>query len=222
MTNPVLYYFAARGRAELIRLILAEAGVVYQEHPIGHGTPPVNGLPTDFAELKKLPLLPFGAVPVWQEPDGFVLAQSAAIAGYLGRKHGLYGNGPRQAAQCDQMLGAYDDVRTEFRKLYAVASEGRPALRSQLVNEILPRWFGCLDRIVRANRDGVGFVVGEAVSVADLALWYLIESAQDNGFGAAVEAYPTLVAFAKRIAARPRLAAYLTSPLRPVFAPLPS
>jgi len=221
MNHPVLYYFAARGRAELIRLVLAEAEVAYDEHPIGHGTPPVNGLPTDFKELKKLSLLPFGAVPVWQEPDGFVLAQSLAIAGYLGRKHGLFGNGAREAAQCDQMLGAFDDVRAELRKLHTASADGRPAVRDQLVTEVLPRWFGYLDRLLRANRAGAAFVVGDAVSVADLALWYLVESAQDNGFGSAVEAYPALVAFAKRLAARPRLAAYLASPRRPPLVLLP-
>ena len=80
MPKPTLVYFAARGRAELIRLVLAEAGVDYQEHHVGHGTPPVQGRPTDFDTLKATPLLPFGAVPVWEEPDGFVLAQSGAIA----------------------------------------------------------------------------------------------------------------------------------------------
>src|SRR5512133_1020972 len=116
MSKPTLIYFAARGRAELIRLVLAEAGADYQEHPIGRGTPPANGRPTDFQTLRATPLLPFGAVPVWEEPDGFVLAQSAAIANHVARAHGLQGRTEREAAQCEQMLGAYEDVRAELRK----------------------------------------------------------------------------------------------------------
>ena len=58
--------------------------------------------------------------------------------------------------------------------------------------------------------------------MADLALWYLIELCRDNGFGAAVAAYPALVAFAERVASRPRLAAYLKSPARHPFVPLPT
>ncbi len=221
MHKPTLVYFAARGRAELIRLVLAEAGVDYVEHPVGRGTPPVDGRPTDLEALKATPQLPFGAVPVWEEPDGFVLAQSAAIASHLARLHGLQGKTPREAAQCDQMLGAYDDVRAELRKLAVVGPEGRPAQREQLATQFLPRWFGYFDRLLRANRGGAGGLVGESPTVADLALWYLIESCQDNGFGGAVAAYPALVAFAARIGQRPGIAAYVKSPRRPPFVPLP-
>ncbi|MBK9517938.1 MAG: glutathione S-transferase [Anaeromyxobacter sp.] len=221
MSKPLLTYFPSRGRAELIRLVLAEAGVAYQEHPIGQGTPPRDGRPTDFQALKATPHLPFGAAPVWEEPDGFVLAQSAAIASHLARTHGLQGKTLREAAQCDQMLGAFDDVRAELRKLATVAPEERAALRQQLATQFLPRWFGYLDRQLQANRGGAGGLVGDTTTVADLALWYLIELCQDNGFGAAVAAYPTLVAFAGRMIARPRLAAWVASPARHPFAPLP-
>jgi glutathione S-transferase len=221
MSKPTLFYFAARGRAELIRLVLAEAGVEYQEHPIGRGTPPLNGRPTDFQALKATPLLPFGAAPIWEEPDGFVLAQSGAIASHLARVHGLLGKTQRQAAQCDQMLGAFDDVRAELRKLAVVAPAERPAQREQLASEFLPRWFGHFDRLLRANRGGADGLVGESVTVADLALWYLIELCRDNGFGGAVAAYPALVAFAARVGQRPRIAAYLESPGRHPFVPLP-
>jgi glutathione S-transferase len=222
MAKPTLIYFAARGRAELIRLVLAEAGVDYQEHPIGKGTPPLDGRPTDFDALKATPLLPFGAAPVWEEPDGFRLAQSAAIANHLARTHGLAGKGPREAAQCEQMLGAFDDVRTELRKLATVAPGERAAQRQHLAAQFLPRWFGYFDRLLRANRGGSGVLVGESLTVADLALWYLIELCQDNGFGAAVAAYPALSAFAGRVAQRPRLAEYLRSPRRHPLVPFPT
>jgi glutathione S-transferase len=221
MSRPTLAYFAARGRAELIRLVLAEAGVDYQEHPVGHGTPPLNGRPTDFQALKATPWLPFGAVPIWEEPDGFLLAQSAAIASHLARAHQLLGTTPREAAQCEQMIGAYDDVRAELRKVATVAPEGRAAQRAQLEKELLPRWFGYFDRLLRANRGGTGWLVGESFTVADLALWYLAESCQDNGFGAALAAYPALAAHAERVAKRPRIAEYLASPRRHPFVPLP-
>jgi len=221
MTKPTLIYFAGRGRAELIRLVLAEAAVEYQEHVIGNGTPPSNGRPTDFQTLKATGTLPFDAVPVWEEPDGFRLAQSAAIASYLARGHGLYPKTDREAARCDQAIGACDDVRLEMRKLVAAAPAERAALREELATKTLPRWLGDIDRMLKANRDGTGFVVGDAVSIADLALWYLLELIQDNGFGATVARFPPLVAFADRIGQRPRIAAYLTSGRRHPFVPLP-
>jgi glutathione S-transferase len=222
MPKPTLFYFPARGRAELIRLVLAEAGVDWQEHPLGKDTPPREGRPTDFAQLKASGLLPFEAVPVWEEPDGFLLAQSQAIALHLARTHGLVGKTPREQAQVDQALGAWDDVRLELRKLVTAAPEKRPALRAELAATTLPRWLGYLDRLLRSNRGGAGFFVGEGLTLADLALWYLLEMIRDNGFGATTDRFPALAAFEARIAARPRIAAYVKSARRPPFAPLPT
>ena len=222
MSKPTLIYFAGRGRAEVIRLVLAEAGVEYREHVVGKGTAPVDGRPTDFAALKATGALPFEALPVWEEPDGFRLAQSAAIANHLARAHGLRGGSPVEEARCDEALGAVDDVRLELRKLYAVPAEQRAALRAELLAATLPRWLGHLDRLLARNGGGRGFIAGASLTVADLALWYLLEMIRDNGFGAALDCHPALVAHVERIASRPRLAAYLTGGRRPPFTPLPA
>jgi glutathione S-transferase len=222
MSRPTLIYFAGRGRAELIRLVLAEAGVDYQEHVVGKGTPPANGRPTDFAALKATGDLPFEALPVWEEPGGFRLAQSLAIACHIARAHGLVGRTPVEVARCDEWLGAVDDVRAQLRRLATAPAEERAALRTELRTSTLPRWLGYLDRKLRTNDEGRGFAVGAGVTIADLALWYLLELIRDNHFGEALERYPALVAYAQRIASRPRIAAWIASPRRPPFAPLPS
>ena len=220
MKKPTLIYFKARGRAEVIRLVLAEAGVDYDEHPIGKDLPPWNGKPTEFQALKDSGLLPFQAAPVWEDADGFRLAQSQAIARYVAASHGMGGKTPREQAQIDQMLGAVDDVRMEVRRLVSEPDK-RPAIVAELTSTFLPKWMGFLDRTLAANRDGTGFVVGESITVADLSLYYLLELLRDNGFGAPIDAFPRLVAFARRIAERPGIAKYLASPARPAFIPLP-
>lgn len=63
MPKPTLLYSPARGRAEVIRLVLAEAGVDYDGHHVGKGTPPAGGRATDLADLKASGVLAFGAVP---------------------------------------------------------------------------------------------------------------------------------------------------------------
>jgi glutathione S-transferase len=221
MSLPTLVYFPARGRAELIRIVLAEIGEEYREHPVGKGTPPRDGRPTDLAALAASGDLPFGAVPVWEEPGGLRLVQSAAIAAHLARRHGLAGASPLEAARCDELLGAVEDVRGELRKLFTAAPEQRAAVRADLLAAVLPRWLGDLERFLRPSLEATGFAVGRDLTVADLALWYLLEMIKDNGFGAALEGCPLLRAFFDRIAARPRLAAYLASPTRPAFTPLP-
>jgi glutathione S-transferase len=222
MPKPTLLYFPARGRAEVIRLVLAEAGVDYDEHHVGKGTPPAGGRATDLADLKASGVLAFGAVPAWEEPGGFRLVQSAAIANHLARRHGLRGATPIEQARCDELLGAVDDVRTELRKVYTCPADQRGAVRAELQATTLPRWLGDLERHLAPSLAAGGFSVGSALTVGDLALWYLLEMVQDNGFGEALARCPQLTALFARVAARPRIAAYLASPRRPAFTPLPA
>jgi glutathione S-transferase len=56
------------------------------------------------------------------------------------------------------------------------------------------------------------------VTAGDLALWYPIEMARDNGLDGPLADCPRLNAWFERVAARPKIAAYLKSPKRfPVF-----
>jgi len=220
--RPTLVYFGSRGRAEVIRLVLAEAGVDWQEHHVGRGTPPSAGRPTDLGELAASGDLPFAAVPVWEEPGGFRLAQSAAIANHIARAHGLRGRDALEEARCDELLGAVEDVRAELRKIAAAAPERRAAVREELAKVVLPRWLGFLERFLVRNGGGKGWAVGRDLTVADLALWYVLELVRDNGLGASLPDHPALGAFADRVASRPRIAAYLASPRRPRFVPLPT
>jgi len=208
MAQPKLVYFATRGRAEVIRLACAEAGLQYEEENFD----PKEG----FAALEASGRLPFQAVPVWEE-EGLRLAQSYAILNHVGRTHGLRGNNAREEALIDQALGAVEDVRTELRRLIAAPPEKRPEVRKELLETTLPKWFGMLEKLLGAN----AFVLGDRITVADLALWYLIEMAKDNGFGASLSACPKLQAFFERVAARPKIAAYQKSPRRHGLTKLP-
>jgi glutathione S-transferase len=220
MARPTLVYFAARGRAEVIRLVLAEAGVEYDEHLVAQDTPPANGRPTDFAALKATGDLPFGAVPVWEEPGGFRLSQSQAIACHLARAHGLEGKGPAEKARIDEVLGGVEDLRGELRKLFLVAPGERAALRAELAASTLPRWLGYFERPLGRNGGG-DWAVGSSLSVADLSLFYVLEMIRDNGL-VALDRFPRLAALFEKVASRPRIAAYLASPGRPKFTPLPA
>src|SRR3954470_7538814 len=115
MTLPTLTYFSSRGRAELIRLVCAEAGVAFEEKGLGvyH---PVDKTPA-FNALKATGTLPFDAVPIWDEADGFRLAQSDAIVRHLAREHGLYGRSAREAARCDMIFSSVDETRLAIRAI---------------------------------------------------------------------------------------------------------
>jgi glutathione S-transferase len=208
MTLPTLTYFSSRGRAEIIRLVCAEAGIAYEEKSLGvyH---PVDKTP-EFLALKQTGVLPFGAVPLWEEPGGFRLAQSDAIVRHLARTHGLYGRDAREAARCDMIFAGADDVRLEVRRLIGTAPEQRAALRDELRTSILPRWLGYFEQLL----GDASFIVGDAPSFADVAMFLMLENIRDNGLGAAYDGCPRLAAHGERMAARRGIAAYLASPKR--------
>ncbi|MEO5729800.1 MAG: glutathione S-transferase family protein, partial [Byssovorax sp.] len=192
MTLPTLTYFSSRGRAELIRLVCAEAGLAYEEKSLGvyH---PVDRTPA-FNELKATGTLPFDAAPIWDEADGFRLAQSDAIVRHIARQHGLYGRDAREAARCDMIFAGVDEARMASRAIVTAEPAKRAEVRDELVQTTLPRWLGHFEKILAANGDGRGFVVGEASSFADVSLFLLFENIQDNGLGAAYARAPGLAA----------------------------
>src|SRR5689334_13569836 len=93
----VLTYFPGRGRAELSRLILAEAGIQYTDNRVG-----------DISELKKSGILPFGQFPIL-EHNGVILAQSISIARYPARLAHPYGKTELDGAKIDMMVDGVSD-----------------------------------------------------------------------------------------------------------------
>jgi glutathione S-transferase len=209
--KPTLIYFASRGRAEALRVILAEAGVDWDEHPIGRGTPPgPDGRPTDIPALQATGTMPFDAFPVYEEPDGFRLAQTLAIASYLGRTHNLHGSTPKEQALVEQMLLAIEtDVRPEFRKILIAEPDKRAAVLEEYKTKIQPRWLGLVERNVKGP-----FTLGDKLTVADLVLFYFLETQIDNKLDGALVKLPKLSALYEKVGARPNLAAYRKSSRR--------
>merc|ERR1712038_626196 len=92
-----LIYFDMQGRAEFSRLLLAQAGVQYEDKRISQ------------AEWEKLkPTMPFAELPAL-EVDGQTIVQSLAIARFIAKKHGLAGNGDMEAAKADMIVDGCSD-----------------------------------------------------------------------------------------------------------------
>jgi glutathione S-transferase len=212
MSLPILTYFSSRGRAEMIRLVCAEADIPYEERLLGQYD--ATQKMAAFEALKATGKLPFGAVPLWEEPSGLVLAQSDAIVRHLARTKGLYGRNAIEAARCDMIFAGVDDVRTEVRRMVTTEPDKRPALRASLAGSILPRWVRHFEKLLVANGGGEGFIVGERMSFADISLFLLFENLKDNGFAGAYAAAPKLAAHGARIEARPGIARFVASPSR--------
>jgi len=186
-SKPILTYFNGRGRAEPARLILAEAGVEYED--IRVSSP---------AELKASGKLPFGQLPLL-EINGVVFSQSMTIARYLAKKHGLYGHNDEEAAIADMVVDGFGDLMGAKNK--AQTDEDKQKFASQT----LPTWLGFFENILKHH--GGEYFAG-VFTYADLIALEVFGHAIQN-HADAWNAHPLLAAHHQRISSRPKVAAWI-------------
>jgi len=96
------YFDFHGGRGEPARLALSIGGIPFEDDRVA---------PSDWQRRK--PDTPFGALPVL-EVDGQTLAQSNAINRYVGTLTDLYPSDAWQAALCDEVMEAVEDINTKL------------------------------------------------------------------------------------------------------------
>lgn len=120
-------------------------------------------------------LAPFGALPI-MEVDGQILSQTQALATFAGKLSNLYPEDPWLAAKVDEAINGCTDVtgtvgatmriEDEDEKLEARAKLMEPEGRLTL-------HLGGINKLLEANGSN-GATVGDALTVADLAIWRLV------------------------------------------------
>lgn len=222
-----LYYWPMiPGRGELVRLVLEQAGAPYVD--VARCTEEEGGgmqalLP--FVHGKG-PGQPAFAPPILVEGD-MVLAQTAAICAYLGERHGLAPDDPRRRAQTLQLQLTVNDVVDEAHDTHHPISaalyyeDQKDAAREaaqHFVRERLSLFLPYFEKVL--ERNGATWLVGDAVTYADLSLFQLLEGLQyafPRGFAEVAESTPSLLALRERVRGLPRIAAYLASERRMGF-----
>jgi glutathione S-transferase len=202
VTAPQLTYFEIRGRAEPIRLLLEEAGVVYDDVQISQDEWP-----------KRKPSMPFGQVPMYREGD-LELVQSHAILRHLARKHGLDGRDERQRVRCDIAIEAFRDIGDRMGAVFGALGSNRADHQKAFVEDELPERLAALERFYDSNPAGPPFWVGEALTVADILAFNFIEGFE-AAFPDSLRSTPHLREFSQQFAGRPRIQAYFQSDRRP-------
>merc|ERR1712137_1501744 len=91
MSVPRVTYFGIRGRAEPARLILAYAGVEFEDERLTF---------EQFGQMKAEGKFQLGQVPTYKDDD-VEIPQSMAIVRHLGRKYNLYGSNLSEQARVD-------------------------------------------------------------------------------------------------------------------------
>jgi glutathione S-transferase len=203
MTGYKLTYFNGRGRAEIVRLVFAAAGVAYEDIRLERA---------DWPAIK--PTTPFGQVPML-EFDGIKLCQSNAIARYLARKFHLAGKTDEDQARADMIMDCFEDTMKPVMTFFFETDETRKeTLKKKALEEQLPTSLAGLEALLKANHGGDGFFVGTELTWADLGFIGLVGWLSMAGADAQLAKYPKLVALRERVEKVPKVAAWLAK--RPV------
>jgi glutathione S-transferase len=202
MVHYKLTYFNARSRAELIRLLFALADVEYEDVRVEAVSP----------ELKSR--TPFGQLPIL-EFDGKTYCQSYAIGRYLARKFNLAGKTDLDQLQADMIVDCIEDGVKPFIAAFWLEDEAKKAeLLKKYSEEQLPAAYANLEKILKSNKGGDGYFVGDSLTWADLSFQVFTGWAKPGGNEALLDKYPKLKALAKRVESVPKVAAWIAK--RPV------
>ena len=222
-----LYYWPTiQGRGELVRLTLEDTGAPYVDvarvpAAKGGGMPALRKL----ARASKKQIEPF-ALPVLRSGD-LLIAQTANILLYLAPRHGLVPDDEASRFGAHQLQLTISDLLAEAHDTHHPVATGlyyedqRPeALRrtTAFVAERIPKFLGYFERILK-NGDATHLLSG-AHSYVDLSMFQAMEGlhyAFPKAMARIAPTVPLLRALRRRVAKRPRLAAYLRSRRRIAF-----
>ncbi|KXZ51896.1 hypothetical protein GPECTOR_11g33 [Gonium pectorale] len=227
---PVLQYYPCRGRAEPIRnmLVLSYVGQPWFEPPLESIRKIQSIMRREFdgypfrrgRGLSRLPRFIDGA---HGEVD---LVQSGAILRHLGRTYDLYGKDLVQAGRVDMLLDAAAELRAKLRELVVDAGLAESACvaygESVLAGEEVLRGSGMQGPglasleypLARQRYSSSGWLVGEAPSLADFAVFDLVDLHLGLFPDLVGGRFPALAAHHAKVAALPGVAEYLASDSR--------
>lgn len=189
MSQYKLTYFNGRGRAEIIRLVLAQAGIEYTDHRIAG---------EEWPALK--PTTPFGCLPTL-ETEGKVLGGSVVIAYYLARKHGLAGETELENAEIGGILDAHGDVMMKFMQMHFEKDDARKPEMKKKYEEACEKTFAILENKVSAD----GWLYGSKVTIIDLAFF----NSADHIPEGMLDKFPKLKGVIEKVGALPNIAKWV-------------
>lgn len=153
-----LIYTEDRGKADLIKLLLAYSKQPYEDFKIK---------PAEFNYYKSF--MPFEQVPVLIIDDKIRIAQMTTIARFLAKKFSLVGSSDVESTLCDMVV---EQIR-ECSDLAALVvqetdSNKKKVLGQKYLNEVLPKTLSEFEKMLNLN--GSSCIVGNQLTWADLAL----------------------------------------------------
>ncbi len=222
MRYELYYWPGIQGRGEFVRLVLEDAGAEYVDVARESG-----GMKKMMAALERGlgGVRPFA--PPFLRAGKIVLAQTANITRWLGEhlalapasEHGRLAAATITTTIADLVAEVHDThhpitVEEAYETQKTAAKQRAEAFRTQRI----PKFLGWLEDTLRDN--GGKVLAGKAVSHADLSAFQVVvglEYAFPRTMMKQAKKLRRLYALRDRVAARPRLAAYLASERRLPF-----
>jgi glutathione S-transferase len=224
MRYELYYWPSIQGRGEFVRLALEEAGADYVDiarRPGKRGVPAMMRL----LEGKGIDRPPYA--PPFLKAGKLVIAQTAMILHYLGPRLGL---APRREADrlwlhqlqltiTDLVVQIHDTHHPISSALY-YEDQRREAKRrtAEFWRHRLPKFLGYFENVL--ERSGGPYLLGRKRSYVDLSLFQIVAGLY-YAFPKRMKRFerkvPLLIALRDRVAARPRIKAYLQSDRRIAF-----
>ena len=195
MSSYKLTYFNARGRAELTRLILAQAGVEYTDERLNYEE-----------WVQRESSTPFGVIPVL-EVDGKLIGGSIVIARYVAEKFGVAGSNDFENAIIASIVDAATDLGMEMYTTYSEEDETKKAEKKKVLEEqTIPAALANIEKFAAGNSDG--WLVGPKVTYGDLSV-YLILDQLSGAVPTVLDKYPALSQLKKKVESLPNIAKWL-------------
>lgn len=210
MTKATLYYYKATGKANMIRLALAAAGVEWEDVYPEEGFPPNSETKATWRAIGGNTTT---NVPMLRMPDGKVYTQSSAVVKAVGRMGG--GLMPATSTTStddydlylvDKLLDDTEDLRSAAYRSFVLFGAS-PDNVDSFVNEVLPLHLGNFDRMLG---DGEYFI-GSSLSVADICVYDVLTNYGSDVVPGVLDGFPRLKAFVSRVEGTPKIAAYIAS-----------
>ncbi|XP_063433553.1 glutathione S-transferase 1-like [Mytilus trossulus] len=196
MPSYKLSYFKGKGRGELARLMFAAAGKEFEDERLAG---------EEWLAFK--PKTPYGQVPVLTV-DGKMINQSGAIVRFLARELGLYGKDNMENTRCDVILETINDIVTDMLKYFFEKNETKKAEALKPLKEnSLPKFLKFLTTVLEGN--GNKYLVGSDLTVADIALFDILEWFNDAAFSGAIDDYSAIQSLVDRVKSVPNIKKYL-------------
>jgi len=228
MRYELYYWTGIQGRGEFVRLALEEAGADYVDVarlPASRG----GGEPAlmRFLEDRTAAHRPFA--PPFLKAGKIVVAQTANILQFLGPRLGLAPKGEADRFWTHQLQLTVTDFVAETHDVHHPIAgslyyedQKREAKRraDDFLRNRLPKFLGYFEGVLDANPKRGGYMVSGRLTYVDLSMFQIVAGlryAFPKAMARAERKTPGLVALHDRVAARPRIAAYLASPRRIQF-----